>query len=509
MNPKGWQIPKFVNVPQQSKSSTATTPTPDLSASMTSDQGAAVEQSSPRPQEQTGQSVKIPSESGDLGETQLAHLDESTATTAAAVHQAQAKDDPKDPNPEQGAVNPEAVMATVPGTQTQQESAAMGKEKEKKRESFMGVEWGKVFGKGGLGLARQKSSRGDATPRTGGVDALEAKVPGVTDDLTEDERRNLEIEDGVALESSTASLVDDKAAPEPANNVSQRKDLEAKIVREMVRELGNGKLLGLNLAVYRELKKCMGIGGFFYSFETDLSHSLQHKRRQLSARTQSTGLLQTLLKKEDHPDSRSPLVLGSNENTPVEEKPRSTFPGASGGLEAPAEIESGKGPTKSESIDNSDAARQSRGETWVEPDVSLPLWRRMDPTFFWNAWMLRDFIDLGLHSYILPLMQGWVQSSRFYIPPAPAAPTEPAQATLTSPQPPQNRKSNSIDNDLGPPSTPVDIAVISRRSKDRAGLRFQRRGIDEEGNVANFVETEMMVRVKVGTSGACLFRFLQ
>jgi hypothetical protein len=239
-------------------------------------------------------------------------------------------------------------------------------------------------------------------------------------------------------------------------------------------------------------------GGFFYSFETDLSHTLQHKRKQLSARTQSTGLLQTLLKKEQL-DPRSPLDLGSTESTPTREKSFNTAladssPAIGGGLEAPAEISDAK--VKVEVEDNSDLARQSRGETWIEPDVSLPLWRRIDPTFFWNAWMLREFIDLGLHSFILPLIQGWVQSSRFYIPPAAVAPTDPAQATMTSPQA-QGRKSNSIDNDLGPPSTPVDIAVISRRSKDRAGLRFQRRGIDEDGNVANFVETEMLIRVKV------------
>lgn len=239
-------------------------------------------------------------------------------------------------------------------------------------------------------------------------------------------------------------------------------------------------------------------GGFFYSFETDLSHTLQHKRKQLSARNQSTGLLQTLLKKENQ-GPRSPLDLGSTESTPAEEKSFKTVLGdaslvSGGGLQAAAEISDNK--PKDQTEDNSDLARQLRGETWIEPDVSLPLWRRIDPTFFWNAWMLREFIDLGLHSFILPLIQGWVQSSRFYIPPPAVAPMDPAQATMTSPQM-LGKKSNSIDNDLGPPSTPVDIAVISRRSKDRAGLRFQRRGIDEDGNVANFVETEMLIRVKV------------
>jgi hypothetical protein len=38
---------------------------------------------------------------------------------------------------------------------------------------------------------------------------------------------------------------------------------------------------------------------------------------------------------------------------------------------------------------------------------------------------------------------------------------------------------------------------MSRRSRDRAGLRYQRRGIDDEAHVANFVETETITRVEV------------
>jgi hypothetical protein len=48
----------------------------------------------------------------------------------------------------------------------------------------------------------------------------------------------------------------------------------------------------------------------------------------------------------------------------------------------------------------------------------------------------------------------------------------------------------------------VDYIVISRRSRDRAGLRYQRRGVGEEGNVANFVETESVMRVHVCRSSS-------
>ena len=38
---------------------------------------------------------------------------------------------------------------------------------------------------------------------------------------------------------------------------------------------------------------------------------------------------------------------------------------------------------------------------------------------------------------------------------------------------------------------------MSRRSRDRAGLRYQRRGVDDAAHVANFVETETITRVEV------------
>ena len=42
--------------------------------------------------------------------------------------------------------------------------------------------------------------------------------------------------------------------------------------------------------------------------------------------------------------------------------------------------------------------------------------------------------------------------------------------------------------------------LISRRSCERAGFRYQRRGIDAEGNVANFVETEQILSFDAATN---------
>jgi phosphatidylinositol 4-phosphatase len=42
----------------------------------------------------------------------------------------------------------------------------------------------------------------------------------------------------------------------------------------------------------------------------------------------------------------------------------------------------------------------------------------------------------------------------------------------------------------------MQLCVISRRSRFRAGTRYFRRGIDHEGHVANFNESEQLVLVE-------------
>ncbi|KAI1794623.1 SacI homology domain-containing protein [Ganoderma leucocontextum] len=107
----------------------------------------------------------------------------------------------------------------------------------------------------------------------------------------------------------------------------------------------------------------------------------------------------------------------------------------------------------------------------VEPSAALPLWRRVDRRFWWNEWLSKPLVDAGLHSYVLPVMQGFFQVSTFHIAREPVASEEGDDVT-------------------------VEYHVISRRSRDRAGLRYQRRGIDDDANVANFVETETVMRVE-------------
>jgi len=54
----------------------------------------------------------------------------------------------------------------------------------------------------------------------------------------------------------------------------------------------------------------------------------------------------------------------------------------------------------------------------------------------------------------------------------------------------------------------LTLALISRRSRFRVGTRFFSRGIDDDGNVSNFNETEQMVLIP-GTRGQKWMSYVQ
>ncbi|KAJ3784104.1 SacI homology domain-containing protein [Lentinula aff. detonsa] len=158
--------------------------------------------------------------------------------------------------------------------------------------------------------------------------------------------------------------------------------------------------------------------GMYFAYTFDITRSLQHKQERMVNSNRQHDLLADL------------GALSSNET--------SIF-----------------------GVDNVDAL--------AEPSPTSPLWRRVDRQFWWNEWLAKPLIDSGLHSYILPIMQGYYQTASFHVPD------------------PQDTE------DEGPL---IDYAIVSRRSRDRAGLRYQRRGIDDDAHVANFVETETIMRLK-------------
>lgn len=101
----------------------------------------------------------------------------------------------------------------------------------------------------------------------------------------------------------------------------------------------------------------------------------------------------------------------------------------------------------------------------LDSDITNTLQRRdsgvRDERFFWNKHMLAEIIKLNDDNWVLPVIQGFVQVEQCV-----------------------------IDNEC------FRLALVSRRSRFRAGTRYKRRGIDDEGNVANYVETEQILSLR-------------
>ena len=116
----------------------------------------------------------------------------------------------------------------------------------------------------------------------------------------------------------------------------------------------------------------------------------------------------------------------------------------------------------------------------AEADLSLPLWRRADDRFFWNRFVQTDLIDFrtgggsgsgskagqqpGADPYILPVMLGMMRIVTTKI-----------------------------------KSTPFTFALITRRSRYRGGTRYFSRGMDDQGHVSNYNETEQVVLLNDST----------
>lgn len=114
--------------------------------------------------------------------------------------------------------------------------------------------------------------------------------------------------------------------------------------------------------------------------------------------------------------------------------------------------------------------RQAKG------DLSQPLWMRADDRFFWNHFIAEDLMDFragngsgsgfrltlgpqpAIDPYILPIISGTMSIKRTAI------------------------KGNALT-----------FALITRSSRHRTGTRYFSRGIDENGHVSNFNETEQIV----------------
>lgn len=145
-----------------------------------------------------------------------------------------------------------------------------------------------------------------------------------------------------------------------------------------------------------------------------------------------------------------------------------------------------------------------------------PLHAKVDPIFWWNRHLQRMFVDAGADALVLPLMQGFVGQRSFIVDSDPPPVEEVARGSLelndmrpkSGPATPMNEKKSA--ELMRSSEKRFDITVISRRSVKRAGLRYLRRGIDDDGYAANFVETEQILSpVDSDDESAQVFSFTQ
>lgn len=96
------------------------------------------------------------------------------------------------------------------------------------------------------------------------------------------------------------------------------------------------------------------------------------------------------------------------------------------------------------------------------------IWERADNRFFWNHDVIVDLIACEAVEWIVPFMSAFIEY----------------------------RPDCDVDG------TKFGMVFISRRSRYRQGCRFTKRGLDENGNAANFVETEQILMFPDGKVSA-------
>ncbi|KAF2073687.1 hypothetical protein CYY_005004 [Polysphondylium violaceum] len=123
---------------------------------------------------------------------------------------------------------------------------------------------------------------------------------------------------------------------------------------------------------------------------------------------------------------------------------------------------------------NSNLTNENNQNSSVEKE-RYHLYETFDNRFYWNKNLQISFIFKELYPWILPLIRGYVEIVNFKI-----------------------ENSN------------LQLVLVSRRSKFRAGTRYNTRGSDLLGNVANYVETEQILSCNQGKNTCTqTFSFVQ
>lgn len=123
----------------------------------------------------------------------------------------------------------------------------------------------------------------------------------------------------------------------------------------------------------------------------------------------------------------------------------------------------------------------------------VPLHKSVDELFFWNHHLCQPFTDAGHHAFVLPLMQGFVGQHVFSVDNTAGKFSDAVSDAM------QGSKSVGVVQQQVQTCTNItassdfSLTLISRRSIKRPGLRYLRRGVDDQGDTANTVETEQIL----------------
>jgi hypothetical protein len=148
----------------------------------------------------------------------------------------------------------------------------------------------------------------------------------------------------------------------------------------------------------------------------------------------------------------------------------------------------------------------------------LPLYTEVDPLFFWNRNLIQPFINAGQAPLILPLLQGFVGQLSFHMdtdPPITLDGAEKSSMELVdfsaggAVDDPNSVSDRRRSNGSRHTEKSFLLTLISRRSVKRAGLRYLRRGVDEEGDTANSVETEQILSDLDWSHSSKIYSFMQ
>lgn len=128
--------------------------------------------------------------------------------------------------------------------------------------------------------------------------------------------------------------------------------------------------------------------------------------------------------------------------------------------------------------------------------------------YFWNKHLMTPFVETSANAFVLPLLQGFVGQREFTVAGTDQKKSDKPEEQLAEARIlGESQEKKSVETEA--PKRNFLLTLISRRSVNRPGVRYLRRGVDDEGNTANTVETEQILSVPDWTPEHNVYSYLQ